>query len=99
MELGYILKTKQNKTKQTVHVKQWDETRHQSQQSFPVWISSFFPCGMLYSLRASYTKILSSNEDLPQMSAWTPQTKDHDWTQLWSVDHHSNSGARTTITK
>ena len=36
MELGYILKTKQNKTKQTVHVKQWDETRHQSQQSFPV---------------------------------------------------------------
>ena len=64
-----------------------------------VWISSFFPCGMLYSLRASYTKILASNEDLPQMSAWTPQTKDHDCTQRWSVDHHSNSAARITITK
>ena len=78
-----------------VHVKQWGENRHSLLLS--VWISSFSPCGMLYSLRASYTKILASNEDLPQMSAWTPQTKDHDWTQLWSVDHHSNSGARTTI--
>lgn len=72
MELGYILKRQK-----MVHVIQWDETRHQRQQPFPisVWISSFFPCGMLYSLRASYTKILASNEDLPQMSAWTPQTQ------------------------